>query len=92
MLGAGAADGTRLPPFIVYKGKNLWARWMQGGPAASMYTMSESGWMEGDNFLQWFQKMFLPSVKSLTMKYPVVLFFDGHPPLSSVPEFDQDGT
>ena len=78
MLGAGSADGTRLPPFIVYKGKNLWARWMQGGPAASMYTVSDSGWMEGDNFLQWFQKMFLPSVKSLTTKYPIVLFFDGH--------------
>ena len=74
---------------VYHQVKNLWARWMQGGPAASMYSVSESGWMEGGNFLQWFEKMFLSSVKSLIVKYPVVLFFDGHH--LSVPEFDQAG-
>ena len=78
MLGAGSVDGTRLPPYIVYKGKNLWARWMERGPAAAMYTVSDSGWMEGNNFLQWFEKKFLPAVKGSTEKFPAVLFFDGH--------------
>ena len=36
-LATGCADRTRLPPFVVYKGKNLWRRWMQGGPAGCMY-------------------------------------------------------
>ena len=28
VLAAGCADGIRLPPFVVYKGKHLWSRWM----------------------------------------------------------------
>ena len=47
---AGSADGGRLPPFILYKGKNVYQRWMQGGPAAAVYGVSESGWMDSDNF------------------------------------------
>lgn len=43
---AGCAHGERLPPFILYKGKNMYQRWMQGGPAAAVYGVSESGWME----------------------------------------------
>ena len=69
------ADGTWLPPYILYEGKNLWSRWMQGGPAGSV---SDSGWMESANFIQWFEKMFLTAVKHLTETAPVILFFDGH--------------
>ena len=78
ILGVGCADGTRLPPFVVYKGKNLWSRWMQGGPAGCMYSVSDSGWMESANFVQWFEKMFLPATKHVAKKLPVILFFDGH--------------
>ena len=73
VLGAGCADGTRLPPFVAYKGKNLWSRWMQGGPDACMFSVSDSGWMEAANFLQWFE-MFLPAVKHLPLKMPVLFF------------------
>ena len=78
VLGAGCADGTRLPPYVVYKGKNLWNRWIQGGPAGCMFSVSDSGWMESMNFNQWFEKMFLPATKHLSKDFPIVLFFDGH--------------
>jgi len=78
VLTAGSAGGEILPPYFVYKAKNLWTRWMQGGPDGSHYTVSDSGWMEAANFLQWFKKMFVPAVKNLTTKAPVVLIFDGH--------------
>jgi len=42
VLGARSAGGVRLP-YFVYKGKNLWSRWMQGGPAGSLYSVSDSG-------------------------------------------------
>ena len=51
---------------------------MQDGPAGCMYSVSDSGWMESANFLQWFEKLFLPSVRHLTSTAPVILFFDGH--------------
>ena len=31
VLGCGAADGTKLPPYVVYKSKNLWSSWTMGG-------------------------------------------------------------
>ena len=78
VLATGAADGTRLPPFILYKGKNLYARWTKDGPAGAVYGVNESGWMEGRNFVQWFEKQFVPAVASLLTTGPVVLFVDGH--------------
>ena len=78
VLAAGAADGTRLPPFILYKGVNLYLRWTRGGPAGALFGMSDSGWMEKDNFLQWFKTLFVPAVKHLVSTGPVVLFLDGH--------------
>ena len=45
VLGAGAADGVRLPPYIIYKGVNLYARWTQGGPAGAIYGSAKVvGW------------------------------------------------
>ena len=43
VLGCGAADGSRLPPYIVYKGVNLYARWTTGDPPGALYDTSESG-------------------------------------------------
>ena len=77
--GCGSASGVRLPPFVVYKGKNLYSSWTRGGLAGAMYSTSTSGWMEKENYESWFRKMFMPAVvKHLTDSGPVVLFFDGH--------------
>ena len=76
--GCGSATGIRLPPFVVYKGKNLYTSWTKGGAAGAMYSVSESGWMEKENYECWFKKMFLPSVSNLLKSGPVVPFFDGH--------------
>ena len=73
-----SASGERLPPFILYKGKNLYERWMKGGSAGTVYGISDSGWMDSANFLSWFSKLFIPAVSHLTTSGPVYLFFDGH--------------
>ena len=78
VLGCCAADGTRLPPYTVYKGQNLYREWTSAGPPGAFYGMSKSGWMESDNFLSWFDKCFLPAVDNLLQDAPVLLFVDGH--------------
>ena len=78
VLGAGAADGARLPPFILYKGSHLYLRWTNGRLAGAVYSTSDSGWMDASNFDQWFGKLFIPSVRHLLSTGPVVLFVDGH--------------
>jgi hypothetical protein len=76
--GCGSASGIRLPPFVVYKGKHLYSTWTKNGPAGAMYSVSESGWMEKQNYQSWLQKMFLPATSHLREIGPVVLLFDGH--------------
>ena len=51
---------------------------MEGGPAAAVYGISDSGWMDGANFLSWFTKLLLSAVSYLTETAPVLLFLDGH--------------
>ena len=74
----GNAEGLKLPPFILCKGKNLYTTWTHGGPAGAVYSTSQSGWMEEANYVNWFEKQFYPAVKHLLDTGPVVLFLDGH--------------
>jgi len=78
ILACGSAIGEKLPPYIVYKGKHLMTNHTQGGPPGTRYSMSDSGWMEGANFIEWFRKIFLPAVEDMRHTGPVVLFLDGH--------------
>ena len=78
VLGCGSASGERLPPYVLYKGKNLWTTWTLGGPAGTYFNVSESGWMERPHFLEWFKKLFLPATSSILETGPVILFMDGH--------------
>jgi len=71
-----SAIGHYLPLYVVYKGLNLYDTWCTGGPDDARYTSSPSGWMETDQFLEWFQKIFITETKHLDgMK---LLIFDGH--------------
>ena len=78
ILACGSAIGEKLPLYIVYKGKNLMTAHTQGGPRDTRYSMSDSGWMEGANFVEWFRNDFLPAVEDIRHTGPVVLFLDGH--------------
>ena len=72
VLGCASASGERLPPYILYKGKNSYTSWTSGGPAGTLFGVSDSGWMERANFL------FLPAIQHLSSTPGVVLFVDGH--------------
>lgn len=76
VLFTAAADGTYLPPFVVYKGLNLYSSWTKGGPPGATYGCSASGWMTDINFEAWFLKVFIPKIEPL--EKPVLLTYDGH--------------
>lgn len=76
-LGGNAA-GEKLPPLIVFKGKNIWDTWMapqQLSYPNTSYAVSENGWMESDIFFNYFKKTFL---KSCGEERPILLIYDGH--------------
>jgi len=70
----GAADGTVLPPYVVYKAEHLWNQWADGGLKGVRYNQSKSGWFDSVTFTDWFHTTFLPFIRRLNNR--VVLIGD----------------
>ncbi len=60
------AKGDFLPPYIIYKAKHLYNTWCLGGPPDTAYNTSPSGWMEADQFYQWFESLFLKHTTTMS--------------------------
>lgn len=78
VLFAANAAGEKLPPLIVFKGKNVWDSWM--APTSTgfddiTYAATKNGWMEAEVFTNYFTRNFLRNIHS---KRPAVLIYDGH--------------
>ncbi|XP_018010077.2 uncharacterized protein LOC108667548 [Hyalella azteca] len=77
MMLCGSADGTLLPPFIIYKSDNLYTSWIQGGPKGdpcchfccckngTQFHNTASGWMDTNAFQKWFSELLLPHLQNL---------------------------
>ena len=59
------AFGNFLPHQVVYKGRKLMKAWFQGGDSDAYYSTSKSGWMESENFIEWFRSIFLVHANKL---------------------------
>jgi len=68
LMYAAAADGTLLPPYVVYKAVNMHDLWTMGGPPKARYNRSPSGWFDMDSFTDWFMKIALPYFRKLQGK------------------------
>ena len=76
VLYCASASGKFLPPFVVYKAVHLYNSWVENGPPGTVYTTSNSGWMEIEIFEQWLREVFIPGTMDVVK--PCVLFYDGH--------------
>ena len=68
IMFCGSAAGQILPPYVVYRGANVYEEWCTGGPKGTVYTATQSGWFDSFSFLDWFKKSFLPSIRRLQGK------------------------
>lgn len=48
VMFCAAADGTLLPPYIIYRAKNVYPEWVINGPPGSCYNRSKNGWFDSD--------------------------------------------
>jgi len=48
---AASASGELLPCYVVYKAKNLYTTWVEGGPKGSRYNCTLSGWFDTIAFM-----------------------------------------
>lgn len=65
---AGTASGVLLPPYVVYKGQNVYESWCTGGPKGTVYTSTPSGWFDNYIFVDWMKKVLIPYCRRLPGK------------------------
>ena len=62
LMFCGNAEGTLLPPYVVYKSEHLWSTWCEGGPSGTRYNRSKSGWFDTTCFEDWFFTILVPAL------------------------------
>ena len=84
IMMCGSADGTLLPPYIVYKRECMWDIWCQNEPKGapccskqccsqgSRYARTKHGWFDAQTFHKWFQLTFRPHTKILLGRKVVI--------------------
>ena len=84
VLACVGADGSFLPPLIVFKGAAVQPRWTSKDAfPGTLYATSNNGWMEEPQFFFWFTKGFIPYVEKIRQEnnlpnQSALLIFDGH--------------
>lgn len=82
-----SADGSALPPHIIFQGSAVLARWTGGEEdfPGTMYSATVKGYMEESVFFNWFVDKFIPHVNSVRASLPAqhqnhkaLLMYDGH--------------
>lgn len=67
------ANGSFIPPLIIYKGKRVPAGILDGAPAGTVCAFTETGYMHQNIFRQYIQHF----IKSISIARPVMLMLDG---------------
>lgn len=68
LMFAASASGVLLPPYVVYKAKNLYNSWTVGGPPGSRYNRTRSGWFDSITFQDWLTTIAIPYLTKLNGK------------------------
>lgn len=68
VMYAATGDGTILPPYVVYKAKEMYSTWVENGPSGARYNRSKSGWFDGICFEDWLLTIAIPYLKRLPGK------------------------
>lgn len=72
-----SAAGQTIPPFIIFKKSFPGGNYTRDGPDGALYGRQESGFMDSELFLRWFNQLFIVHSKP-TPENPVLLLLDGH--------------
>ena len=89
LLACGSAQGTSLPPYLIFKGKNFSTELSEGSLPGSRFKMTDSGWSNGVVFRDFLSKHFIPSLPDRDPEQRVLLLYDGHKSHITVPLIEE---
>lgn len=77
LLG-GSAAGLATPPMMIHSFKRMPAGILQNNPENWSVGISDSGWQTQVTFFDYITKIFYKFLVDQKIKFPVILFIDGH--------------
>lgn len=77
LIQGACADGSTIPPFVVFKGKEFNQAWFEGLPPTWSFTVSSNGWTTNEIGLQWIQH-FEKHTRTKTVGSKRLLILDNH--------------
>jgi hypothetical protein len=79
VIECSCMDGSVIPPFTIFKGKNLQSTWFpELAPDNWVAVTSESGWSNNALALIWLKQVFEPNTTRKANGRPRILILDGH--------------
>lgn len=73
------ADGSSIPPLIIFKGENLSRQWIPADIHDDWrFSCNTKGWTSNKHGLQWLREVFEPSTREKADGKPRLLICDGH--------------
>ncbi|KAF4517677.1 hypothetical protein B566_EDAN004971 [Ephemera danica] len=84
VMFAAAADGTLLPPYVIYKAGRMWDTWREGGPVGApccterccrrgtRYNCTPHGWMDLIRFKDWLRTIIIPHRQNKPGKFILI--------------------
>ncbi|KAK4306646.1 hypothetical protein Pmani_021539 [Petrolisthes manimaculis] len=72
-----SASGHAMPPFIIFKQSFPGGNYSRDGPDGCLYGKQDSGFMDSELFLQWFEQLFIVHSRPSPDR-PVLILLDGH--------------
>lgn len=83
------AEGSRAPPMIMYPYKtNLPEKIITSAPDGVGLGLSDNGWMTTESFFEYIVNVFYKWLISKCIKFPIVLYLDGHSSHLTIPLVD----
>lgn len=73
-----SAAGETTPPLIIYPYKRMPRDIADSIPEGFTVSCSDTGWMKTELFFEYIANCFYPQLKSRNIKFPVILYVDGH--------------
>ena len=73
---AVGADGTPLPPFLIFEKSFPSGPYARLGPDNALYGVLSNGYMDSELFKMWIEKLFTP--RTAHIPKPILLICDGH--------------
>ncbi|CAG5075846.1 Protein of unknown function [Cotesia congregata] len=72
------AAGEFAPPLTIFKYERLPKICVESAPKDWGIGKSENGWMTSESFYEYFTNVFYPFLQKSEIKFPVIVFLDGH--------------